>query len=103
MTTEGTYAAAVVGVLREHFPDLTDPDVAEILTHSIIQQTRDPQPGFEFIVDDPYSARWRLKAKPGRDLGRVRLRCHRVNRRQSDDDLQDAVNTALEALEGAPI
>ena len=100
---ESTYAAAVVRILREHFPDISDPNVAEILTQSVCQQARTPQNSFEFIVDDPYSAKWRLKAKPGRDHGRVRLRCYRVNRRQSDNDLEDAVNDALEALESAPV
>ena len=99
MTETTGYAASVVQVLREHFPDLTDPDVAEITYHAISQQMRDPQASFEFIVDDPFSAKWRLKAKPGRDHGRVRLRCYRYNRRQSDNDLEDAVNDALRALE----
>ena len=54
-------------------------------------------------MDDSYSAWWRLKAKPGRDRAHVRLRCYRVNRRQSDNDLEDAVNEALEALESAPV
>jgi len=100
MTETPNYARSVVEVLREHFPDLADPDVADVTYHAISQQLRDPQPGFEFIVDDPISAKWRLKAKPGRDRCHVRLRCYRYNRRQSDNDLEDAVNDALQALEG---
>jgi hypothetical protein len=96
-----TYAASVVRVLREHFPDLADPDVAEVTYHAINQQMRDPRDSFEFIVDDPFSAKWRLKAKPGRDRRHIRLRCYRYNRRQSDNDLEDAVNDALAALEPA--
>jgi hypothetical protein len=94
-----TYATRVVRVLREHFPDLADPDIAEVAAHSIEEQECRPRASFEFIVDDPFSANWRLKAKPGRDSRHVRLRCYRVNRRQSDDDLEDAVNGALQALE----
>ena len=95
----GDYAASVVEVLRAHFPDLADPDVAEVTYHAINQQMRNPRDSFEFIVDDPFSAKWRLKAKSGRDRGRVRLRCYRYNRRQSDNDLEDTVNDALQALE----
>ena len=95
----GDYAASVVEVLRAHFPDLNDSDVAEVTYNAINQQLRDPQDSFEFIVDDPFSAKWRLKAKAGRDCGRVRLRCYRYSRRQSDNDLEDAVNEALQALE----
>ena len=97
----GDYATSVVEVLRAHFPDLNDSDVAEVTYNAINQQLRDPQDSFEFIVDDPFSAKWRLKAKPGRDRRHVRLRCYRYNRRQSDNDLEDTVNDALRALEAA--
>jgi hypothetical protein len=97
-TTEADYAAAVVRVLRAHFPAL-DAETSHLAVDAITRQAASPQPGFEFIVDDPISARWRLKSKPGRDQGRVRLRFYRTNRRPADDDLEDAVNAALEALE----
>ncbi len=100
MTETPNYAKSVVQVLREHFPDLADPDVAEVTYHAIDEQLRNPRDSFEFIVDDPFSAKWRLTAKPGRDRRHVRLRCYRYNRRQSDGDLEDAVNDALQALEG---
>ena len=96
------YAKSVIEVLRKHFPDLADEGVAEVTYHAINQQMRDPRDSFEFIVDDPFSAKWRLKAKPGRDRRYVRLRCYRYNRRQSDNDLEDAVNDALRALEPVP-
>ena len=87
------YAASVVEVLRKHFPASPTRMTPRSPTTPINQQMRDPQDSFEFIVDDPFSAKWRLKAKPGGTATDVRLRCYRYNRRQSDNDLEDAVTT----------
>lgn len=93
------YANAVVRVLRSHFPDVADPVTSEIITKAVTANAANPRASFECIVGDPIWAHWRLKAKPGRDQGRVRLRNCRWDRRPADDDLEDAVNAALEALE----
>ena len=93
-----TYAARVVQVLAGHFPDLAVPDVAEVATQSIEEQYRNPRDSFEFIVDDPFFAKWRLKARSD-DRRRVRLGYFRVRQSDADADLERTVNDALRALE----
>ena len=94
------YATAVVQVLRKHFPDLTDPAVAKTAKDAVERQTLNPRDSFEFIVDDPYSARFRLKAD-SRDRRRVRLAYFPVVLPGSlvAARLERTVNDALEALE----
>ncbi len=99
MSSDEGYAAAVVRVLREHFPDFADPAVASVITEAIERQARDPQPGFEVIVDDPISAKWRLHAD-NRDRRRVLLYIHRARHSDADAGLSRTVNDALRALEG---
>ena len=96
----GTYAAQVVEVLREHFPELHDPVLAGILRDVIARQQRSRRDSFEFIVDDPGSARWRLKACSD-DRSRVRLAYFPVIPPGSDagNALEAVVNDALRALE----
>ena len=48
-----TYAAQVVEVLREHFPDLNDPVTAAAVSASVEYNARHPAASFEVIVDDP--------------------------------------------------
>ena len=93
-----TYAASVVQVLREHFPDLADPVVATFVTDLIERHARNPQDPFEVIVDDPISAKWRLHAD-NRDRCRVLLYIHRASPSDADAGLSRAVNDALRALE----
>jgi hypothetical protein len=95
-----SYAESVIGVLREHFEDLADPVVAAALTAAIRHQIRDPHVSFEFIVDDPGSANWRLKAR-SEDRRRVHLACYRMTQRESDAVLTHTVNGALSALDAA--
>ena len=57
MTETKSYAASVVEVLREHFPDLTDPTTAEAITDLIERHARNPQDPFDVIVDDPIRRR----------------------------------------------
>jgi hypothetical protein len=99
-TKPGSYAAQVVQVLREHFPDLTDPRTAEIVARAIERNARDPQASFEVIVDDPGSARFRLKAR-SEDRRRVRLAYYPVSPPGSvaGNALEVIVNDALRALE----
>jgi hypothetical protein len=97
-TDTKNYAAAVVKVLREHFPDLNDPVVAAFVTDLIERHVRDPQAPFEVIVDDPISAKWRLHAD-NRDRRRVLLYIHRAHPSDADADLSRTVNDALRALE----
>lgn len=98
MNTEG-YATSVVRVLRHHFPDL-DTETSHLAVDAIIRQASDPQPGFEFIVDDPRSARWRLKAR-SEDRRRVRIAYYPVSLPGSPagNALERTVNDALRALE----
>jgi hypothetical protein len=95
-----SYATSVVEVLCEHFPDLTDPDVARTAKDAIARQTLNPRDSFEFIVNDPWSARWRLKAD-SRDRRRVRLVYYPVSPPGSvaGNALEVIVNDALRALE----
>jgi hypothetical protein len=93
-----TYAASVVRVLREHFPDLADPTTAKVVTDLIERHVRDPQAPFEVIVDDPISAKWRLHAD-NRDRCRVLLYIHRARPAEADAELSRTVNDALRALE----
>ena len=96
----GDYAASVVEVLRAHFPDLTDPRTAEIARRAIERNARDPQASFEVIVDDPGSARFRLKTRSD-DRRRVRLAYYPVFPPGSvaGNALELVVNDALRALE----
>ena len=68
--TKASYAAQVVEVLREHFPDLAgDPEAAGIIAAAVSRQMADPRDSFEVIVDSPWTANWRLKARPGGGVG----------------------------------
>lgn len=93
-----TYAESVVQVLREHFRDLTDPATALVVTDLIAWQARNPKDGFEVIVDNPVSAKWRLHAD-NRDRRRVLLYIHRARPSEADAELSRTVNDALRALE----
>lgn len=99
MSTAETYAAAVVGVLRKHFPDLNDPTAAWIVAKAIERNARDPQASFEFIVD-PRRACWRLKARSD-DRTRVRVAYYPVIPPGSvaGNGLEQVVNAELRALE----
>ena len=93
-----TYAASVVQVLREHFPDLAAPVIAAFVTDLIERHARDPLAPFEVIVDDPRAAKWRLCAD-NRDRRRVLLFIHRASPSDADAELSRTVNDALRALE----
>lgn len=92
------YAKSVIEVLRRHFPDLADPDAAGIITDAVRRQACTPRDGFEVIVDDPWTANWRLTPLR-KDRRRVHLACYRITRRDSDTQLAHTVNEALSALE----
>jgi len=102
MTPKPSYAAAVIEVLRPHFPDAVNADT-DVLTWWIEQQAADRDPAGEFIMDDPRTARWRLKPD-SRDLTRVRLAYYPVIPPGSDagNALKQTVNDALRALDGDP-
>jgi hypothetical protein len=97
-TGPAAYAAAVVRVLREHLPDF-DAEAADITADSVKHQAVHPQSRYEFIVDDPRRACWRLMASGNR--GRVRLAYYPVNPPGSEagHETERAVNEALRALE----
>ena len=99
MTETISYAASVVQVLREHVPNvLTDPIAVAVVTRAVEQQARDRR-DFECIVDDPGSARWRLK-DAAEDRSRVRLRYCPVVQPGANrwHELERTVNDALRAL-----
>src|SRR5581483_9982880 len=91
------YAASVVEVLRELLPDF-DPEAADIAAQAVERNARVPQGRFEFIVDNPLKANWRLRSRRA-DRSRVRLACYRIRRRLADDEVERTVNEALRALE----
>jgi hypothetical protein len=101
MTPGEDYAASVVRVLLDYFPDdLTDPGVTALIEAAVNRQVRDPRDSFEFTVDDPWSSRWRLQARSD-DRTRVRLAYYPVIPPGSDagNALEHTVNDALRALE----
>lgn len=85
-------------MLREHLPDF-DPGAADITADSVEHQAAHPQDRYEFIVDDPRRACWRLRAS--RNHGRVRLAYYPVNPPGSGArrEVERTVNDALRALE----
>ena len=94
-----SYAAAVIEVLRPHFPEAMSAD-ADVLTWWIGHQGS----GFattsaEFIVDDVASARWRLRPDPA-DRRRVRLCYYPVlpPGSEADRELERTVNEALSLI-----
>ena len=89
------YAAAVVNLLRPCFPGL--PDTAE---SAVRRMAAAPDDMPEYIVDDPVSARWRLKPDRQRP-GRVRLAYFPVTPPGSEvaREFEHTVNEALQALE----
>ena len=98
MTPE-TYATQVVRVLREHLPAF-DPEAADRTAEAVETNTRRPGTLLELIVDNPFSARWRLKARSD-NRSRVRLGYYPVLPPGSDagNALERTVNDALRALE----
>ena len=95
MTETLSYATSVVHVLRERFPDL-DTETSHLAVDAINHQLREPRDSFEFIVDDPRSARWRLKPDSN-DRRRVRLAYFPVTPPGSASaaELERTVNEAL--------
>ena len=93
------YAGQVIRVLREYLPDSMDPVTAEIIGNAIRSQSANPQASFECIIDDPMSARWRLRADPA-DRRRVRLAYCPVHLPGSAaaDRLERTVNNMLSLL-----
>lgn len=89
----GHYAQRVVANLLPHFDDLKDPVVADVIGEAVQRHHTSPNDAFEAILDSP-SANWRLKPD-GRDTGRVRLACYRLNERAEDRKLEESVNAAL--------
>jgi hypothetical protein len=98
MTGTEAYAISVVEVLREHLPDF-DAEAADITADSVEHQAAHPQDRYEFIVDDPRRACWRLRAS--KNKGRVRLACYPATPPGSEShrEVERIVNDALRALE----
>ena len=93
------YANAVIDLLTADFPDLRDPVTADIVRERVTAHAANPGGFLEVIIDDPYSARWRLVAAPGKaQRGRVRLTCRKPYPTQDDWDRELRLNEALQAL-----
>lgn len=61
-----SYANAVIAALASDFPDLRDPMIAGIIRKAVYVNARgSSRVGFEVIVDDPFTANWRLVARGG--------------------------------------
>lgn len=94
------YTCGVVHVLASDFPDLRDPVVAAIVKKAIYINARGQgRVSTEVIVDDPFTANWRLIPAP-HDRGRVHLACWRRTRTDADAERWARLNAALDALEG---
>lgn len=88
----GPYAKQALAVLRLYFSDFKEPYVEEVIGKAIQRHHVSPDGAFEAILDE--AANWRLKPD-GRDTGRVRLACCRMNERDEDRQLVERVNAAL--------
>lgn len=88
----GHYAQRVLANLLPHFDDLKNPVVAQVIGEAVQRHHTSPDVTFEAILDS--LANWRLKPD-GRDTGRVRLACYRLNERPEDQRLVESVNAAL--------
>jgi hypothetical protein len=92
------YACGVIHALASDFPDLRDPVVAGIVKKAVYVNARGlNRVGIEVIVDDPFSANWRLIPAP-HDRRRVHLVCWRRNRTDADSERWARLNAALDAL-----
>lgn len=97
--TPDTYAASVVQVLREHFPDtFADPVTAEIIAGHIEMQAWRPREWLDVVVDTPCLGRWQLQPRDDNPR-RVCLVYSWQRRTEADTELERTVNHALRALE----
>lgn len=103
MTTDTeAYAASVIRVLREHFPDtFADPVTAEIIAGHIEMQARSPREWLDVVVDVPCLGKWQLQPREDNPR-RVRLVYSWSRRTEADTELERIVNEALRALEVTP-
>lgn len=88
------YAAAVAEVLAPEFPRLDDADTNAAIRAAIIHHAERPHPAFEYIIDAPVLANWRLRADPSHP-GRVRLACYRPHPTEADLQRESRVNQQL--------
>lgn len=92
-----SYPDAVVATLAAEFTTLTDPADANRVSDAIARHIQNPQPTFEYILDDVVSATWRLRAC--HDVpGRVRLACFRVPTTPGDRDREQRINQLLDQV-----
>lgn len=95
------YAAAVVDVLADEFPDLlADPAVARILENKIVRHATTPEPQFDWIMDMG-TLSWRLKADQI-EAGKVRITYHEMPPSNADVIREKVINDKLQALEFQP-
>lgn len=78
MLTVQAWAAAVVDLLAGEFADLSDPVVAGIAREHLQRYRAHPDPAFEFILDSPTAANWRLKAASGGGVRVADYALHRI-------------------------
>lgn len=94
----GAYAERVVGVLPNTGAFDLDDATRTALGRYGEEWLRDPGPGFEFILDNPAVANWRLKAHPTSKT--FRLTDYAYYTTAERVAFADEVNEALRDLEG---
>lgn len=88
----GRYARRVVANLRDHFPDLNDPVVAEVIGEAVQKHHAVPDETFEALLDS--AGNWRLR--PNSQIpGRVLVACYRFKESDADRTKVERLNTAL--------
>ena len=90
------YANAVIDILSGDFPDLHDPIVADVIRKQVYANAHIGC-GIQVIVDDPFTANWRL-IPAQHDRRRVHLACWRRNHTEADSERRARLNQALDAL-----
>jgi hypothetical protein len=91
------YPDAVVAILAESFSRLAEPCTAQAAADAIRRHLRRPDEAFEFVMDDPDEANWRIHIDR-RDPGRVRVSCFRYMLTAFDRYQEERLNAALAAL-----
>ena len=93
-----TYAAAVVDVLADEFPALTDNSLGRIVPEDIARQAEAPMRSFELIVT--YTREWRLVPdRSGAARWRVQVACFSDEPTAADLQREERLNAALRAIQ----
>lgn len=91
------WAERVVKVLVAHFPDSMTGEPAQQLTRMLSDRQHE-RPEFEFILDNPSRANWKLIRDHD---GYLRVGCWKLDLAPSDRDRETALNDALATYEAS--